>query len=494
MTSSCASLCLLLVSACSLNNPGVDPPKGVLSYPVALSFREPSAAKHDVLYVANSNFDLRYNAASLQVYDLNKLEKAVTRDDCRESGLSEQRLQFADGGPEDGGEPNTDASVNDAGGPLSSDVPLPSDYEEGAVNRGVAAVSCDGRAGEPCCFRSKDFLLAGKGRSEILIDSFASGLAVAPDGRRIYVPVRSRDRLLYVDVDAAGQISCGDDDGRCTRGTVPSDKDKDPLAKLEPQPTAMVVGALDTMVDGKPKGTFLATAHEGGGVGFFVDSGDGPVLHSSAYAANGRLTSITADARNQVFYLTTGQRSTLLSRFGLRDLDKRYALAASPSLMLDNVAAPGDTRDIALDPDDPTRLIVLMRGHAESVPSVLFMRLDPTDATSGMKLEGQVHVGAGPSRLTQATIDGRRVLFVSCYDERAIYVIDEQKRRLERIIRGFAGPFEMLADEARGLLYVADFSVSVVRVVDIRGVFNVQLPPPRIIATLGKVRTAEGLQ
>lgn len=489
-TSSCASLFLLLVSACSLNNPGVDPPAGALSYPAAMAFRDPTATNHRVLYVANSNFDLRYNAGSVQAYDLAKLEQAIDSERCREMGLVDELPAPWDGGVQDAGAP---PMVEDAGGALSDDVPLPPDYETGAANRGAIGILCDEGDGErsPCCFdKGERFLLGGKSKSEIRIDSFASAIAVSPDGGRLYVPVRSRDRLLYLDIDAAGQLSCGGEDGRCRRGTVASDKDKDPLSEFAPQPTALAVGALDTIVEGSPKGTFLATAHENGSVGFFVDTGDGPVLHSTSSALDGRLSAVRADPRNRVFYFTSAVRSNRVARFGLRELEDRYAWVPSPALLLDDVAGAFDTRDLLLDENDPDRLYVLMRGVAQSV---LFLRLDSKDANR-VKLEGEARVPGGPSRLAQATFGGRRVLLVSCFDQRTIYVIDEQSRAPLRVIRGLAGPFEMLPDEARDFLYVADFSVSVLRVIDMRGVFDIRQPPPRIVATLGKVIEPEGLQ
>jgi hypothetical protein len=493
MTSSRALLCFLLVSACNLKNPGVDPPAGVLSFPAAMSFRDPSAASHDLLYVANSNFNLRYNAGSVQVYDLAKIERAIDGDECR-SGDNERRL-FADGGLTDAGDPSAeDGGLPNDGGPVSggplTEVPLDPGYE-GDDQRDLRGHLCDALSDGKCCFGESDsFLLGGKGKSEILIDSFASALAVAPDGRRLYVPVRSRDRLLYFDIDESGQISCGRGKGRCRRGTVASDEDKDPVAKFEPQATALAVGALDTMVEGNPKGTFLATAHENGAVGFFVDTGSGPVLHSTSFAISGRLTSIEADPHNKSFYLTTAARSSAVSRFGLRNLKDRYVLTPAPALLVDDVAGAFDTRDILRDKDDPARLFVLMRGV---VQSVLFLRLDSNDP-GGVRFEGQVRVGAGPSRLAQATLDGRRVLFVSCFDERAIYVIEEETRQVRHIIRGLAGPFEMLVDEPRGFLYVADFNVSVVRVVDMQGLFDRRKPLPRIVATLGKIRLSGGLE
>src|SRR5215510_13195671 len=77
-------LCSLLMSAawgCNLDNPGDEPPKGLLYLPTGLllSAPDPDVAPK-FLYVVNSNFDLRYNSGSLQAFDLDELDRKVT--DC----------------------------------------------------------------------------------------------------------------------------------------------------------------------------------------------------------------------------------------------------------------------------------------------------------------------------------------------------------------------------------------------------------------------------
>jgi DNA-binding beta-propeller fold protein YncE len=492
--SSCA-LSLLLASACNLRNPGVDPPEGALAYPIALTYRDPSATTHDVLYVANSNFDLAYNAGSVQAYDLAAMEKAITRFGCRQIGVPEQGL----GALPDASYPPMDAGAlepddDDAGRPLAEGIPLPGDYERASIYGTLRGMLCDGRdpEGAECCFDdSTTFLLGGSAeRSEVLIDSYAAGIAVSPDGKRLYVPVRSRDRLVYLDIDDAGHIRCGKDTGRCTRGTDASDPDLDPGEKLAPQPTTVVSGKLDALIAGGPDTTFVATAHETGQVSLFVDEGKGPVLHSSVplQTQDVRLRSLTLDPRAHLLYVTNA-RSDRLGRIGARKLDDRFVLFEAPSIVITSVAGAGDTRDVELDLQDPTRLYVLMRNL---VRSVLFLRLDPT-VTAGARLESEVRVGLGPSRVTQLATGGRRLLLVSCFDARAIYVVDEDSRNLVGVIHGLSGPFEMLVDQAREVLYVADFSANVLRVIDIAGLSDPRLPPPRIIATFGKVDVRKGL-
>ena len=71
---------------CDLNNPGVDPPRSELNFPIAIA-APPGADPAEpppFLYVANSNFDLRYNAGSVHSYDLQEVTAALPEDceDC----------------------------------------------------------------------------------------------------------------------------------------------------------------------------------------------------------------------------------------------------------------------------------------------------------------------------------------------------------------------------------------------------------------------------
>ena len=110
-----AALVALALGACNLSNPGFDAPVGELAYPVAISLSladEDGRASH--LYVANSNYDLRYNGASVQAYDLDALEQALTDNACpltSEDEVGNSDDAGGDGGPADAG---LDATSGDA--------------------------------------------------------------------------------------------------------------------------------------------------------------------------------------------------------------------------------------------------------------------------------------------------------------------------------------------------------------------------------------------
>jgi DNA-binding beta-propeller fold protein YncE len=273
------------------------------------------------------------------------------------------------------------------------------------------------------------------------------------------------------------------------------------------------LGSAAQALGKSPATPFVVTAHETGGLSLYVESAaDGlgvlresePILESVHDNELRAPTSVTVDGRNRLLYVTRATRSSSISRFGvrvaaegdssrqgmLREPGPRELLYPTSDLAVSGVAVGQDLRDIALDPQDPTRLFVLARGAPQAL---LFMRLDPT-APLRARVTDVVRVGSGPSKLEYTVLDGHPFLLVSSYDARAIFVIDPNIRKLVAEIRNLSGPYDMAVDPARRLLYVADFRTSVVRVVDLAGLVDKSKPRPGIIATLGALTFKGSLQ
>ena len=548
-----------LSSACNLDESGVPPPAGTLAYPIAVALsREP---RPRTLFVANSNFDLTYSAGSVQAYDLTQLEqrfeacRAVNRvrpDSDASVEVPDYTTRFdaglGDAGSVDGG--TLDGSVDlDAGAPIddagfgsdasamppldgldaatadggvdasgAGPIVLPADYTASSLGPFPEGALCDDEDAESgferagCCLRVGPDQL---GRStldesrvgERYIDSFATGIAVSPDSSRLYVPISSRSRLVYLDIEPTGALGCGADQGRCTRGPERGRNDGDPSSDFPGQPSAIAVGRLgdlgitEAALGKSPETPIVVTAHEVRGLSLFVESGpigpDGvmpasePVLESVYDNRVSAPTSVTIDPRNRLIYVTSAGQNPYVQRFGVRvdrerrdprEPEPRELLYPSTAIELSGVAVSDDVRDVAIDPDDPTRLFALTRGSPQAV---LFLRIDPTSARREARVTDAVRVGSGPSKLAYAVIDGRPFLFVSAYDARSIFVVDATTRELTTVIRNFSGPYDMALDSARRLLYVADFRTSVLRVVDLSGLVDRSRPRPGIIATIG---------
>jgi DNA-binding beta-propeller fold protein YncE len=493
-----AALLSALLVACNLENPGVAPPPGVLAYPVALGLStEQSADGPKYLYVVNSNFDIRYNQGSVHSYRLDDIAKAVReppekwgakwgrkgKTPCLQLGLP--AVTPADDMPVDGG------------------VELPEGYEAATEYGTPRGILCDGRdplGHDECCIdNSEDFL-----ESEVLIDSYATSLGMRSrsDGSdRLYVPLRGKNDVLYIDVNA-GMLSCGGP-RRCRRQA----DDENPAAPDESfatQPTAVAVGTLAQLGvtdEARGKLTFVSTVHDRGSVSLFVEpTPDAAPLLQDVWVPSGnpRATSVSlGGADRPVLYVTASNTSSInqLSVRGAQGASGRDLLVGSEvgNINVTGFATQDDLRDVAVDPDDSTLLYALVRGSGGSaLESVVFLRLD-SSTNNNARVIGATRVGAGPSKLTLATFGGRRVLLVSTYNARAIFIIDAASRQLVQVVRGLAGPFEMVVDEAREFIYVADFGASVLRVLDARGIADRSQPPPRIVVTLGERYYGGGL-
>jgi DNA-binding beta-propeller fold protein YncE len=566
-------MCVLAVlaicaSACNLDNPGFSPPPGRITYPIALALSiEPDGGAPSYLYVANANFDLKYNGGSVHAYDLVELQRLLDYYDCWEP-LPEQPVPDAgpapdggagldagdtlDGGegePEGGdeldggtGEPDAEGDL-DAGepedaepdadaGPVDSHVPQPEpDANDLVTGRDTQrGTLCDGRRTQPdeytaCCFGyGEGTPLDTLRTSEVIIDSYASGLGLSQDGAHLYATVRGQTRLVHLDVNG-GELSCGNQAERCRRGPALGATGETEDSEFMLQPTAIVTGTLGELGTAvNPSRGYVATTHELGSISLFgTDSSGAPELLDSMqmYGPNGnlrRVVSISKDRSGLLLVAAASENS--VARVGARrpaeiaanedsegaDDDERQYLHVYETwpLGINGLSSAQDVRDAQEDtratPEGrPQRYYALLRGSLAPPPnvvqSVAFLEL-PAGQDDGRyaRLVDAVRVGLGPSKLEQLDLGDRHLLLASCYEEGAIYVIDADTRQILTVVREISGPFEMQPDPVRQLLYVGDFRASVVRVIDLRGLVDREKPLPRIVATLGAPTFTGGIK
>jgi DNA-binding beta-propeller fold protein YncE len=507
--------------ACNLHNEGVDAPRGALSYPQALALSREShltdagvdaGEGQDFLYIANTNYDLRYNGGSVQSFSLRALERKLVANNCREldpavmadaaTSVADNTLYAnrRDAGLSDGGVPSPglggmDGSISVASN-WTAEIPSPRGVLcDGRDDRGDGRLLDDGTAPD-CCWGTYSELAEGVEEDRLLkahvsIDSYASGVAVSPDNQRLYVPVESFSRLLYFDL-TDGVPDCGTTE-RCRRGPGLKSRDEVPSENFPGQIANLVVGKLSELGVVKAPSedpTFIATTHELGGIGLFVESNGAPVLED-ALSGNGkapRPTSLTFDSNQELLYVTSSNQS-YFRRLGVRVTSEmsedepgpRELLFETSPVVVTGVSQANDLRDIVIDPFNPERIWALIRGSQEAIAII---ELDPS-LNANARLVDEIKIGDGPSKLRGIEQDGRFFVLVSAYDEKKIFVIDALSRSLVAVVRNLSGPFQMVHDPARRLVYVTDFRVSVVRVIDVAGLTQRDKPPPRIVATLG---------
>jgi DNA-binding beta-propeller fold protein YncE len=449
----------LSLPSCNLDNLGDAPPRGFIYLPTGLVL---SAATPDepprFMYVVNSNFDLRYNAGSLQAFDLDAI----------------------------------DAAVNDC-----------------AARDRLGAVRCE--------LDPNDGLLA----DEVLVPSLTTYVAAASDHRRMYVATRTETNLAVVDLDesSARPVSCGDKDRICG---AKYKRWKDPLASqrrlaLPRDAIAIAAGrAQDLIPDSDPalEGELLLVAHRGGQVSSFIDPGPGSELLLQDVLDLGvpgrpllEPTGIAFDPTTHLAYVSIYARDLpalsdkkVLGRVGLvssGSMDFPSTLFDAGVVSLEGVSLGRDTRDIVLNPLNPGEAFVVSRAPN----GVLWVDLagtqngesEPTQAV----VKHNTSVGRGPSRVITGTLGDRTVAIVSCFESRQIFILDAATSEVLSVIHNFSGPFELGLDSARKRLYVADFRSSVVRILDLAPILDgatETMPTAQIVATLGHPQLVQELQ
>ncbi len=427
-----SGLCLATVAGCSLNNPGNDPPPGELNFPLATQMSPPAnaSAAPGYLYVANSDFDLRFNAGSVSSYDLAAL--AGKLDDARAAGE------------------------------------LPTDASE-----------------PPLVVPAADVL-----RSQVKIGSYTSAMVLSEAGDRLYLSVRSDANLTYIDVND-GVLSCGNGGAFawCADSFRSGDEATANPRRLEipKNPTGLAVGRVSAL-GLADEGDYVVMSHAGGQASLFIDrsapaTGGGrptaPLLVDVLDDLGGPIGQISTriDESGIAWMPTTDARSdradNFLSRVGVAaDLNRPELsyLYNAGTARLEGISTGEDTRDIAFaTASDGTNFAFILSRTPEALILVDMDQSTP----SRLFVRDLVSVGYGPSRLKKVYLpagpagEPRLFIFITCFDSRDVFVVDPLSSQTFTISRTLSGPFELEVDEARGYMYVTDFRASVIWVVDL---------------------------
>ena len=512
----------LLLAACYSTGEGIAPPLQKIYFPVGLAVSD----DHRRMYIASSDFDLQFNAGSLQVIDLERVREIIpvecTSDaDCR-NGLK----------CDDGGTSASHFCVDDSGEPCGAF------GDQSSGNRVLVPGRC----------AAVDLLNPQDGGSPILVDAvgigaFATDIALTrgPDGQqRLLVPVRGESSLHYIDIADDGSLECGQDashpecDQEHRVGTDPDQTSRG--VRMPPEPFAIAASA---------DGEAIAVTHQTGGeVSLFVQDLQhwefGPRLEyvtsglptralaiasvpdpaivereRDASEANGSLLgSGTLDPWPPGFLVGYGNAAQLdLLRFfpdSSADPSRPYLQLSATVALTANVVGT-DTRGIAFDDAERRRCETSCADHGDaeltdahrqcladcaSLPVAVYATSrSPASLLVGATLPDTwqtpnrdvprfydtIPLPTGPSRVyvapiisSQGQIEQR--VFVVCFDSRRIAVYDPIRRRIERFITTGRGPhamaFDWVAPDESGqggysLAYIAHFTDSYVGVVQL---------------------------
>lgn len=528
------ALGLLLVSALAgcVNKSGEALPQGLMSFPIAIELSPDVDAEGAprFLYVTSSNFALQYNSGNVQSYDLQKLVDGVvtgcvsrwvldvcvavggdlTAPECQCEPLQESCTPLPAGIRSECLEPSFDGDPNDPScdcDPLLDDecVAIPFDrcsvIDDRLIFRDLGAALR--------LVRVDDLI-----RGEVLIGSFSDGLGVATNGRRLYLPVRSDANLTFIDVDEEGQLACGGPFGTRHTCTDPYRSGSAQLANpsvplnLPSDPVDVYVGSLaeDFEPPGNPQGgdfsgDYILMAHREGNASMFFDQDRGggpePTQRPRLAATIGDL----APEQVTITYEPGAKRAWIPSAAARAIIRLGIAIDGDPSqsflfdaglLFVSGLDDGSNNRDIRFDPRPGRNLAYIVSRAPEAL---VVARSDV--AGGDLNMVGQISTCRDPSRIQVSEVparDGTALLaFVSCFLARSVQVIDVDELQGITILTNISGAFEFVIDGPRLLMYVADFSTSVLRVADLRPLVSClesdPIPPaecsPRVIGLVG---------
>jgi DNA-binding beta-propeller fold protein YncE len=439
---------------CDVQNAGDAPTSGVLYYPNSLAIS--GEAEPRFLFVASSNYDLRFNAGAVHAFSLQGIDKAIK--------------------------------------------------------------GCETLGAEECTIETQAVLA-----DEVVIPTYATSIALAPDGKRLFVASRTRRSLQIIDVEpdaedvateggeavASSLLSCGQGATRACGAFSAHGVDRTTDAPIEPpiNPADLTTGRLSDL-SGDPdddERTFVAVAHQTGDVSLLTDDEDGQLTLSSILRDLPTPASIALDPLSQELHVA--RRGADLLRIGVAVAAappgeskgaERFSLFRAGSLGLEG-ASITDVRALAflppaIDADgSPASRALLLSG----VPSALVVA-DVTPRADG-RLNGRVEqlteVGTGADRFAIGSIGGRSYAAISCLEGRALYLVDLAAMQTRAVVPNLSGPHGVAFDAARQRLYVTDFRSSVVRIVDLAPLADpTSEQPVQVIATLGRPHIVQELK
>lgn len=452
---------VVALSGC-FNNPGLEPPTEELNFPGPIKLADLTADATDApthLLVANTNFDLAYNGATLQSYDLAVLDANIVQS-CL--GLDDPaRCAIVPEGARSGME----------------------------VDPGALTL----------------VRVPGLLTSEVIIGSFADGITLSPDGRLAYLPSRGDADLTYVELDEGGGLRCGGEGRhRCddAHRTIATELIDARDLELPNEPVDVIVGSLTELGRPASDGNYAMLLHRGGAVTFLTHGGAGTqpraidVLEEDANLGSG-LATLTRDPASGLFYVARSS-TTVVPRVGVAldaaspGLEDAQVIASPPVTVSGLASALVTVRQVLFDP----RTVAPFEGRTYALlasPSALVV--GRVNERNELAVEEIIDLGDQPSRADLFEIGGKTLIAVSCYASRDLYFVDADRLRVIGVIRGFSGAFEIAFDAPRERLYVSDYRVSVIRFVDLAPLVDCLLdrvPPsesracsPRLVGMLG---------
>jgi hypothetical protein len=375
-------LVLLIAAGCELTNPGSDPPRAMIDFPIRVIVDRSGAdpASH-ALYVVNSNFDLHYNGATVLRFPLAAIEERLGMNGPT---ISETELAALPGFSEVViGSHASDAELSPHNGRLY--VSVRSDSHLLYIDIAGGAFDC-GQGGDRLCADSHR-----RGDETVASDRFID-FPSDPVGIGV---IESSDTEEFVLVAHRGGRASFFRSGVGPGAEAPH---------------------LENVLTGLPQNLVtLAIQAE----------------TQLAWAPSVASTEVTAGA---------------FGRFGIAfdaTMGQDLFLFNAGNVGLDAVADGLDTRDVRFcsTPGCTTAYVLSRRPEA-----VVVVDLDASSgAELAVRDVIPIGFGPSRLELAEG-VRGRNLLFASAFDSREVYIIDTDAARVRSVIRGLSGPFDLAFD------------------------------------------------
>lgn len=483
--------CLLLSGCFVKAGDGLEVPVEEIYFPTGLALD----ASSEHLIVVSSDFDLQYNAGSIQSFRLDGVYdqlpvRCATDADCG-GGVCDAGLCAA--------------AVGESPCPQGDRRPADQLLYPGRCN------IIDPKRPESLL---QDSVQIGAFATDAVIRSRPPNADGTPSSgaQRLYVPVRGDTTLHWFDVED-GRLECGQhsNDGACDRkhraGQNPERENTRDLS-LGPEPFA-----IDANQDGS---TIVVTNQTTGAASLFVNNwttpDEGPelkfALRSSSIPSRpvgivslprqpGAEASPTPDAFLMTFRNSAQIRLLRYASDG-GSTDSRPYLIDGGGVGVEANSVGIDQRGLAIDATAREQATARCAGDEACVQNAA---LTPLDVYVASRFPASLLIGrtqppleypyfyqtlpltVGPSRVTVGKVltpsgEEEVRVFVACFDSRRVFVYDPKRTRIEAEILTGRGPQAMAVDTGRKLLYVGHFTDSYV------GVFSLDYGSPATFGTL----------
>ncbi len=421
------------LAGCYPTGDGPEPDDGRIYFPTAI-VASPSG---QYLFLANSDFDLRFSAGTVQAFELSKVRAEVAK--CLTT----------------------------------------------------VTASCYGA--EPRSFLRASVRIGAFAADMTVIPRLdASGTPLPVGQGRLLLPVRGDATLTFIDFDES-------DSGlllTCSRTAAPNTftntcapewrVGREPFnaraIKLGGEPFAVASPSGYT-----DQGGIATVVHQGSGdVSLFVGVGTDhkPPTAKLAFALNGLSASGTGIAA--LDFLTPARKDEpLIPRFIVTNRTQpsvqileyvrdqgaadRGSLTVVDVVSMPTQASGFDTRGVVVDPPNPgetrrTRVFLTSRSPSSIVVGEL-------DGSHRLRFFENVPMPIGPSRITRAVVDegsGPRTRIVATsFDARSLVIYNPDARHVSSVLPTHRGPYSFAQDPKSPLGFVANFTDSTIQVVDL---------------------------